>query len=520
MNANRVLTSAEMRAVDAASEVGVDALIERAGAAVASAARSMLGGTYGRTVVVLAGRGNNGADGRVAARLLAASGVTVRVVSVDRLRPCPATLPACDLIIDAVIGTGGTGIYVGPSSEETPVLAVDIPSGVDSDTGAVSVGSRVLPATRTVTFAALKPGLLIGEGAVLSGVVEVADIGLVLPPELGQVPGVHLATEENVRTRLPRRSVASHKWTAAVGVIGGSPGMTGAPSLVASAALRSGAGMVRIAMPGGVVEGIPLEAVRVALPANHWTTAASEATSRCHALVLGPGLGRLRPSLASARAMIMRAGQPTVIDADGFSALAEDVDDERNLEARRPPVAAVPAPVMSGSGLRAVQQAAARREGGPVVALAATPIDRSTHRMPAAVLRNRRPGSTVLTPHDGEYEILTGRRPGPDRIAAARELASVSGAVVLLKGATTIVADPTGRAEIVRSGDQRLATAGTGDVLAGMIGSLLAQGCGAFDAAVIGAFVHGLAAQRGRAVGLVASDLPELIADVLSEWAR
>ena len=513
MSRTRVLNAAEMRAVDASSAQPVAVLIERAGAAVASCARRMLGGTYGRTVVVLVGRGNNGADGRVAASLLAASGVRVLVIDVDRVRPAPDVLPPCDLIIDAVLGTGSTGVFMGPPQSSALVLAVDIPSGVDADTGAVASGSRVLQADRTLTFVALKPGLLFGEGARLAGIVEVADIGLTFPPEFGERPGVHVATLDNVLARLPRRGRGAHKWSAAVGVVGGSAGMTGAPSLVASAALRSGAGMVRIATPGGVVEGDPIEAVRVALPMNHWTAAAIDATTKCHSLIIGPGLGRARPSLTSARSLITRSAQPIVLDADGFAALSDGVDDDRAFDLQSAPA---PQP-LSGAGLRAVQQASARRDGTLISTV--TPIDRSAVRMPASMLKNRRPGSTVLTPHDGEYELLAGRRPGPDRIASARALAAASGAVVLLKGPTTVIAEPNGRVEIVRAGDARLATAGTGDVLAGVVGSFLAQGCGTFDAAVLGAFVHGEASLLGRSVGLVASDLPALIADLLSSWA-
>lgn len=506
----RVLSVDELRALDAAADVGIDVLIERAGSAVARAARTMLGGTYGRRVVVLAGPGKNGADGRVAAARLRAAGVWVTVIDVDRHTGAPTTVPECDLVIDAVYGTGFHGSYRAPDMGATPVLAVDVPSGVDATTGWVSAESRVLAATRTVTFAAWKPGLLFGDGATLAGEVEVVDIGLRMPtPDLSSEPGVYLLVEGHVRQRLSRvldRRASLHKWSAAVGVISGCEHMSGAPQLVALGALRSGCGMVRIGAPGGNGP-LPIEAVGFSIPAVHWTAAALDGTAKCHAMVVGPGLGRTRPVLSSIRSFTLRCPQPLVLDADAFAAFGEDLDDDRSaIEVSREPASA---------GLRAVQDAVARRQGKPITP---TSIGREA-TAGAAQLTIRRPGSTVLTPHDGEYELLVGRRPGADRIAATRHLAATSGCVVALKGPTTVVADPLGRVEIVRVGDDRLATAGTGDVLSGVVASLLAQGLSAFDAAACGAFVHGLAATRGPRVGFMASDLPMLIARLLSEWA-
>jgi NAD(P)H-hydrate epimerase len=221
----------------------------------------MLGGSYGRRVVVLAGKGNNGNDGRDAARRLRGRGVRTTIVDVAE---APAELPRADLVIDAAFGTGFRGSYDAPDPGGADVLAVDIPSGVDGLTGEAT--ERVMQADRTVTFAALKPGLVLGSGPLLAGAVEVADIGLDTSSARA-----HLVTDADVASWLPHRSRAAHKWQSAVCVIGGSPGLEGAASLTTRAALRTGAGYVRWSAPGGVPhQAKPLEAVGVDLPATGW----------------------------------------------------------------------------------------------------------------------------------------------------------------------------------------------------------------------------------------------------------
>jgi NAD(P)H-hydrate epimerase len=435
-----VLTPEEMGAVDAAAPEPVDVLIGRAGAAVTRQAIEMLGGAYGRRVVVVAGKGNNGMDGREAARRLRGRGVRVQVV--DAADECEA-LPAADLVIDAAYGTGFRGDYHPPDPRGAPVLAVDIPSGVDGLTGGVA--GAAVRATRTVTFAALKPGLLLHPGRGLAGEVVLADIGL-------DVSGARTGVVEadDVAAWLPPRPADSHKWRAAVFLVAGSPGMTGAAHLAARAAQRAGAGMVRVASPGLDVDpGLPTEAVGIALPAAGWDATVLDELERAGALVLGPGLGRSAPAATAAHHVVTSAVVPIVVDGDGLSALGEQV--------------------------------------GDIVA--------------------RRAAATVLTPHDGEFARLAGREPGDDRLAAARSLAADAGAIVLLKGPTTVVAHPDGRVRLSTSGDARLATAGTGDVLSGIIGALLAQGIDAFAAAAAGAWLHGRAAMEGPPRGLVASDV-------------
>ncbi|GAC1314810.1 MAG: NAD(P)H-hydrate dehydratase [Acidimicrobiales bacterium] len=437
-----VVTVAEMRAADADAPVPAAILIDRAGRAVANRAMQIVGGAYGTRIVVVAGKGNNGADGRAAARVLTSRGARVAIVEPG------ADVPAgADLVIDGAFGTGFRGSYRAPTTA-APVLAIDIASGVDGDTGAA--GDGAVTAAATVTMAARKPGLLLGDGPARSGAVTVADIGLPVAARAHLVEDCDLGW-------IPARARDTHKWTRAVWVVAGSPGMRGAPALCVRAAQRAGAGMVRVGSPGLLASEHPAgEAVAVGLADCGWEDTVLGELDRFRALVVGPGLGRADATATAVRRLVERAGLPVVVDADGLHALGQP------------------------GALRAAGEA-------PV----------------------------VLTPHDGEFTRLAGHAPGPDRIAAGRALAARTGAVVLLKGPTTVVAEPDGRVLLAAAGDARLATAGTGDVLAGVVGAFLAAGVPAFEAAALAAHVHGRAAARGRRVGLVAGDLPDLLPPVL-----
>jgi ADP-dependent NAD(P)H-hydrate dehydratase / NAD(P)H-hydrate epimerase len=529
-----VLFPDEVRALDAAAPVDRDVLIARAGQAVAREALVMLGGAYGRRVVVVVGPGSNGADALTAAQLLERRGVRVHLVMVDRNNPPPARLPRADLIIDGAYGISLNSPYTAPEVG-APVLAIDIPSGLDPCTGYPFPGGSAVVADVTVTFVGMKPGLLLGDGPAYAGRVVVADIGL-------DASGYHHAgvmTRDDVAHRLPHRERSAHKWEAALLVIAGSPGMTGAPLLVAQGAQRTGAGMVRLAVPGQTIGGT--EAVSVALPAEHWAQHALTLTERCAAMVIGPGLGRERTTRASIRQVLSKTSLPTVIDADGLMSLAPGSAEEdpramvRTLGTsaitRRPGLTAAAAASAAEAarqssvgdlppGQRAVLQAASRRIGANPAAAAAAGTAR-TAEFDAAVrgLSGRPPGSTILTPHEGEFRSMTGQPLSPDRFSDVRRLAAATGAVVLLKGPTTLIASPDGWVNVVSAGDQRLATAGTGDVLAGVIGALLAQGLNTLDAASVGAWLHGTAATLGPRTGLVASDLPALVAAVMSDVA-
>ncbi len=440
-----VVTPEEMKAIDEGSPEPTEVLVRRAGAAVARSALRMMGGGYGRRVVVVAGKGNNGADGRAAAERLRRSGARVWVTDAT---DGPDRLPLCDLVIDAAFGTGFRGDYQAPDPRGAPVLAVDIPSGVDGLTGEATDGA--VAAQATVTFAALKPGLLLGRGPERTGPVELVDIGL-------DVTGarIHVVQDEDVAAALPPRPRDSHKWQTAVYVAAGSPGMTGAAMLVTRAALRAGAGYVNLGVPGASQAQMPgSEVVGRPLSPEGWAEEVLQEAQRCKAMVVGPGLGRGDETLGQVRRLLAEAPSPVVVDGDALAA----VDERLEIQA-------------------------------------------------------------VLTPHAGEYERLAGHPLGSDRVDAARMLASRLGAVVLLKGSTTVVAAPGGDLLVSVAGGSHLATAGTGDVLSGVIAAFLARGVSPLVAAGLAAHVHGSTAALGPPVGMVAGDLVELLPQWLSAHA-
>ncbi len=419
-----IVTPAEMAAIDAAAPEGTDVLVARAGAAVAIAARRMMGGTYGRRVLVAAGKGNNGADGRVAAMALERWGVRCRVVTPPEALElvCTANLgaptsAAWDLVIDAAYGTGLRGSWGADTALAAPVLAVDIPSGIDALTGE---DHGCWPAAMTVTFGALKPGLLLHPGAVAAGEVELAPIGLDASGAMSW-----LVTDADADAALPAAEPAAHKWRRAVRVIAGSPQMRGAGHLVCAAAQQSGAGMVVVSSPGLRAADVarPSEAVALDLRPGQWAGPALEDIKRFDAAVIGPGIGTDPAALAQTARFIADCPVPLVVDADGLTALA---DHPECLHERTAP--------------------------------------------------------TVLTPHDGEFAKLTGGPPAADRFEAVRRAAEEFNAVVLLKGPTTLVAAraarDAGMAVVLAaaSGTARLATAGSGDVLSGVIAAVLSAG--------------------------------------------
>ncbi len=456
-----VLTREEMRAADAAALASVshETLVTRAGTAVAHHALDLLGGAYGRRVVVVAGKGSNGADGRVAAAVLSRRGARVQVLAAEDPAAGPGVaLPPCDLVVDGAYGTGFSGVYDAPRPPAgARVLAIDIPSGVDADSGAAP--GDAVRADATVTFAALKPGLLQADGPQLSGAVALADIGIAVGS-----PGAWLVEDADVAALVPPRPRQVNKWTTAVGVAAGSAGMEGAAVLCTRGAMAAGAGMVRLGSPGNPAAAWPTEAVRMDLPPAGWGDAFVAAIERCRSVVLGPGLGTDADTAAELRSVIARVPVPLVIDADGLRALGDE--------------------------------AAAR------------------------ALVTARPAPTILTPHDGEYARLADRPPGEDRLAAARRLAAATGAIVLLKGPLTAVASPATAAVpdvlLAGAGSPTLATAGSGDVLSGMIAAFCAREVPAFEAAALAAHVHGRAAGLGPAEGLVSGDLPPLIGRFLT----
>ena len=461
-----VVTVAEMAALDAEALQSTThaELVDRAGAAVAEAAIRLLGDPRDRNVVVIAGGGSNGADGRVASQILAERGAVLDIVSPTA---GPGELTGADLVIDAAFGTGLSRDVAGPSAPAgAVVLAVDLPSGLDGDTGARR-GSP-MRADVTVTMAALKPGLLLGAGPALSGDVEIADIGIVVRGATR-----FLVVDDDLAS-IPARSREAHKWSAAVVVVAGSPGMEGAASLASLGALRAGAGMVRLCSPrteGAPAVSWPLEIVRQEVDPDALVEAVTGESSRSKAIVVGPGLGR-RPELRQAiREILASRNAPVVLDADGLAA----VDGPADL---------------------------------------ATLVAASDH-------------AVILTPHAGELERLLGSPEeacGDDRVAVLQRLAESSGAIVLSKGPTTVVVEPEGTVYFVTAGTPALATAGTGDVLAGIIGALLAVNAhdselDLVDVATLAITIHSEAASRASQDGPVAAlDVAEAVRSVVRDW--
>ncbi len=474
----------EMRALDAwaIAEVPIPSLelMERAGAGLARLVAEIA--PDGR-VAVVCGKGNNGGDGFVAARLLGEQGREVEVVctadpdelagdarqNFDRLSGIAvvATISARPaVIVDAVLGTGAAGAPSGSAREAidaicasgAPVVAADVPSGVDASTGEVS-GSAV-KAVATAAFEAGKPGLWIAPGKAHSGEVRVIDIGI--PPGGPSKPRVGLI-RPIVLDLIPRRGSSSNKFSSGhVIVAGGSAGMTGAPCLAALAAMRAGAGYVTACVPGSVwqvVEAKLLEVLSRGMPDEDGSLAPEavgpvlELTARAGALVLGPGLGPGGREFA--RRLAAAAELPLVLDADGLNAHAGAVEDLRG-----------------------------------------------------------RSHPTVLTPHEGELGRLLGvdsAEVARRRLHHVREAAARSGSIVVLKGDDTLVAAPDGLVAVSPGGSPALASAGTGDVLSGVLGAILAKGVEPFGAACAGVMLHALAGRRAAelhgAEGVIASDV-------------
>ena len=499
-----LVTAAEMRALDryTIETLGVpgELLMELAGAAVAREALALA--APGAAVWVVCGAGNNGGDGLVAARHLHLRGVPVRLRPLGDpsawrddaaanwrraeaagvpLAPPRARPPAGSVIVDALFGTGLARPVEGDAAaairwvrEARPacrVLAVDVPSGLSADTGQ-PLGEAV-EADRTVTLGLPKLGLALEPGRSLAGEVVVARIGIA-DAAPGTTPHAGLWTRAAAARHLPARPRAGHKGSFGhVLVVAGSEGKAGAAALAALGALRSGTGLVTVACPESthlVLQATLHEAMTAPMPelTSHALGPESvkpvlELAAARDVVALGPGLGRAEETAAFVRQLARALASPLVLDADGLVPFADAL----------------------------------------------------------AELRTRT-APTVLTPHPGEAGRLLGtsaEQVNRDRPAAARRLAAESGAVVVLKGAATVVAEPGGALLVNPSGGPALATGGTGDVLSGVIAALLGQGLAARDAAALGAFLHGaaadgLAAARGPA-GLLAGEVAGALPDAL-----
>ena len=510
----RAMAEADTRTIETFGIAG-RTLMESAGRAAVDIMEKRYGQLRGQHVFCCCGRGNNGGDGLVMARVLLARGARVTVVlpfPEEKLSPdCAVNLALlqkiagsagqqlkirtdvaglesahqADYVVDALLGTGLTSAPREPiatlvrwiNEQSATCVAIDIPTGLDSDTG-VALDPTVR-ADLTVTMAALKSGLVLGDGLVHAGDIHLAEIGIpshLIEDAMKDHPEgcAWLPHDAAIARMLPTRAADAHKYEAGyVLVVGGSEGMAGAPLLSARAAARSGAGYVTMAVPESIREAVHggfVEATTVALPltpsesaaGSHSGTELEARIQRADAMVLGPGLGRTDTAQQLVVDLLSSVDLPVVIDADALFALVEH---------------------------------------------------------PELLHEYGRP-SWVLTPHAGEFSRLAGEGTGDGNpIELARTYASQWNCTLVLKGRPSVVASPDKRVAVDANGSSALATAGSGDVLAGLIGGLLAQNLSPFNAALCGLEIGGATARfltkRRSATSLIASDLLEALPDVL-----
>lgn len=500
----KLAAAEQMRELDrqAIEERGIPSidLMERAAEGVAQAALDLLPDKPGRSrAAVFCGAGNNGGDGIAAARLLFLAGVKVRVFLVGkyekltpdaleetrRLSECGVELEpfapedpdqsawarSSHVLVDAVFGVG-LSREIAPDSVfaaairlmngcRGKVVAADIASGVEADSGRI-LGCAV-KADKTITFTYQKIGQAVEDGALLSGEVEVRDIGI--PADLKRKLACPVQTVEAdfVKAALPPRKPDGHKGDfGRLLIVGGAEGYTGAPCLSASAAVRSGCGLVSLGVPEGIwaVEAAKCtSAMPFPLAEKHGMLSykalqkIEEKLSACDVLALGPGLGRSEQVTKLVCDLLLRTEKSVVLDADGINALEGHID----------------------------------------------------------VLDRRRGRITILTPHDGEFARIGGDLSQSGRVRAARDFAKAHGCTLVLKGHRTVTAAPAGNVLVNTTGNSGLAKGGSGDVLTGLIASMLAQGAAAVQAAAAGVWLHGragdLAAQRLTAYGVTPEDI-------------
>ena len=502
----KIVTATQMRTLDhrTITEARVPSLVlmERAGAGAANLVQQRFGPLRSKSITIFCGKGNNGGDGLVVARLLRQLHARVTVFllspatdlsrdaivmyrrwlraggksSTKEFRSSEQAKPiliSSDLIIDALLGTGLSATVTGAYREAIqlmnqagrPVIAIDMPSGIHADNGTVL--GQAVRATATITFGLPKLGLYVGPGIDHAGTIDVVDIGIPAAYTDALDTRIILVTNEQVANALPPRPTSSHKGTYGhAGILAGSVGKTGAAALAARAALRMGTGLVTVAVPSSVndiLEAKLLEAMTMPLPETKARTLARSGFDRVlafmqarTAIAIGPGLSTHPETVELIQSLMKHLDRPTVLDADALNALASRAS--LLTECKIPP---------------------------------------------------------ILTPHPGEMARLeveaTSQSVNADRIGTARRFARERGVFLVLKGARTVIARPDGLLAICPTGNPGMATAGTGDVLTGMIVGLLAQGVQSWEAACAATYLHGaagdLAAQQLGQAGMLAGDL-------------
>ena len=509
----KVVTAEQMRALDkrATEQYAIPSLLlmENAGLAVFLAAEDMLEDIGGKRIVVVAGPGNNGGDGFAVARHLHNTGADVFVAyygdrdkakgdalvnieiaekmglpiePLNNAEPLQDCLVNTDLIIDALLGTGIQGevrplfaeIISAINSSGVPVLSVDIPSGVNADTGGIC--GTAIYADATVTFALPKIGLVTYPGAERAGSLIVADISIPAEALEDNDSRVYLLDDDIARSYLPIRRPDANKGTFGhLAVVAGSVGMTGAATLAAEGALRIGTGLVSVAVPESLNDIMEIKLTEaMTIPVTEGKARAFghaslervfEIIEKRDAVVIGPGFGRNEDTITFTLELIRGLTRPAIIDADALYAISTDI----------------------------------------------------------SVLKER-VAPIVITPHPGEMATLLGTTAADvqsNRLETARSFASEYNVVVVLKGAGTVVASPSGDAYINTTGTSGMATGGTGDVLSGMIGGLLAQRLEPLSAAAAGVYLHGLAgeiaADKLGDAAMIASDVANSLSDAMQQ---
>lgn len=504
------MTAEEMRKLDhsAINDLGIPGIVlmENAGLQVVQEIYNIIGAPQGKTVTVFAGKGNNGGDGFVIARHLLNAGAEVKVLmfaEIDEIngdartnldillkmghKVFPVLKPNSvnivrlamvytDLVIDAIFGTGFKGTVpenIGNvidiiNGSGKPVIAVDIPTGLEADTG--NVNGPCIRAASTVTFAQNKLGLIIEKGPEYVGKLTVADISIPESLVKSQKIKKYLTTHEIVKALIPKRISDSHKGTyGRVLVVGGSQGLSGAAAMTSLAALKAGAGLVTLAVPESLHDLMEVKLTEVMtrpLPETEEVTLSLEAleeinklTETVDVVAIGPGMSTNESTVALVRELLITINKPIVIDADGLNALSGD---------------------------------------------------------PGLIKKCRVP--VVLTPHPGEMARLLGIKTEEvqnNRVETATEAAKKWNATVVLKGNRTVTAGPDGTVYINPTGNPGMASGGTGDVLTGIITGLMAQGLAQVNAAAVGAYFHGLAgdlaAEEKGMMSLVAGDIMDFL---------